>query len=292
MYSTTRCVAGAPLTVTYTPVDAEGEPSGVDPGVVTVNVARSDGTAVVTGAATTGAGATPRTYTLTATVTEALDQLTVTWLVGATVVHRTVVDVVGGVYCTVGQIRDGERPLSDVAKYPADRLKQARLVVESMVERACGHVVSFVPKFAITQDAHLAGADLLLPHAHVRSVRWVSYVDGVGAVVPVDISAGVGVYPDGVIRLRSSHWPRERTLVGYEHGLTAPDPELQGVVIQAIRRQVNKSGIDSRVMSHTTPEGETQRFPTPGLGPWVTGIPEVDEVLKTYRERYVSPGLA
>jgi hypothetical protein len=54
MQTPARVVQGAPITVTYQAVDADGEPSSTDPGTVTVSITRADGTSIVTGAATTG----------------------------------------------------------------------------------------------------------------------------------------------------------------------------------------------------------------------------------------------
>lgn len=291
MFSQERCVAGASKVVTYTPIDAEGEPSGADPGPVTVNVTRADGTAIATGAATTGTGVTPRTYQLAATAVP--DQITVTWLVSSVPVHYTTVDIVGGVFLTLAELYEREPTLSETTKFPPAVLQRARREVEAMIDRATSHVLSFVPKFAVTQDAYLSRGDVLqVPHAHVRSVRWASYVDASGVSVAVDVTAGVGVYPDGTLRLHATSWPSNRMRVGYVHGLTAPDDEVKRAVARAVRRQAATGGVDPRAISHSIPGGEIQRFPTPGLGPWITGLPEVDEVLQSYRERYVAPGIA
>src|SRR4051795_11434124 len=77
----------------------------VDPGTVTIAIARADGTtAVVAGTATAGSGAAARTYPLTATTL--LDWLYVTWtssVYGSRRPDR--IEVVGGFLFTLGDAR-------------------------------------------------------------------------------------------------------------------------------------------------------------------------------------------
>jgi hypothetical protein len=298
MQTPARVVQGAPITVTYQAVDADGEPSSTtDPGTVTVSITRADGTSIVTGAATTGTGST-RSYTISAAYTGTLDRLAVTWSAGGSVIGTTTVDVVGGVFITVAEIRTLEDSLSDPGQYLPDTLIRARRQIESLITRACGDVVAFVPTFAVTSNALVdrTGA-LRVPHYRLRAVRWVSYVSG-GSTTTVNLAAGVDVASDGSARLHSAaYWPwlaacQPTVTAGYEHGFDAPEPDLKRAVARAIRSAVTPSGVDSRAISYSSPSGEVQRFPTPGLGPWVTGIPEVDEVLQSYASRFPVAGVA
>lgn len=292
-----RCVQGAPITVTFTPVDSNGEPSSTDPGTVTVGVVRADGTEVVAPAtATTTVGAS-RTFVLTAAQTAVLDQLTVTWTASAATIGRTVVDVVGNVYATSADIRGTEKTTSDTERNPDDDLLRVRAEIEATVERACGHVLAFVPRFAVAQVDHRGGPSLRLPHYYVRGVRWVKYGSANGTLIDfTDHDLATTVLPDsaGMPTITGGLWPYGRLLVGYEHGMDAPPPDVKRAAIAAIRRGLNRSrsAIDARAMSHTMPSGEIQRFPTPGLGPWVTGIPEIDEVLAWYDKRYPTLAVA
>lgn len=290
-----RCVQGAPITVTFTPVDADGEPSAGDPGIVTVGVVRADGTAVVDpGTATTTVGVT-RTFTLTATHTANLDRLVVTWTAAA-VIGRTAVDIVGAVYLSTAEIRDLVPSLSNEQTNPAADLIRARHEVEGMVERACGHVLSFVPRFSVATVNHWGNASLRLPHYFVRRVRWLKYGSSDGTLLDFDpvALALVGADESGMVGINSGTWPTGRLLVGYEHGTDAPDAEMRRAAALAIRRQVNqsRSGVDPRAISHSIPGGEIQRFPTPGLGPWTTGVPEIDEVLAWWRSHYPALSVA
>lgn len=287
-----RAVIGAPVTVTFTSVDSNGEPSATDPGTVTVGVVRADGTTVVApGAATVGTGAT-RTYTLSATHTANLDQLTVTWTASATVIGTTVVDVVGNVFATLAEIRSVASTLADVGENSDAVLLRVRGEVESMVERACGAGLSFVPRFDTATMYHRGQKMLKVPHYFLRRIRWARYWYDSATSTDVTPSLLTGIQPNdaGLALLYDAtySWPTGRLVVGYEHGMDAPPPDLKRQVIAAVRRATNqsRSAVDSRAMSFTSPTGETQRFPTPGLGPWVTGVPEIDEVLRWYSDRY------
>lgn len=269
--SSQRIVAATAATLIWQGVDQDGEPA--DPGTVTVAVSRADGSVVrAAGTATTGTGSTPRAVALTVAETATLDDLLLTWSVAGTVVATTHAEIVGGVYASVAEIRAIEDSIADLADDTTATIKRARSEVESTIEQVCRQ--AFVPRFSVLE----VPSDRMLRIPNLRAVRWMKTVQAV---------AGIALYnpfdPFGSIY---GPWGTagERVLVGVEHGLDRPPPDLKRAAIKAIRRQatLNKSGIDARAMSYTGPSGETQRFPTPGLGPWITGIPDVDEVFQRY----------
>jgi hypothetical protein len=269
--SSQRIKAATPATLTWQGVDQDGEPA--DPGTVTVAVSRADGSAVLpAGTATSGTGNDPRAVALTVAQTEQLDDLTVTWSAAGTAVDTTHVEIVGRFYVSVAEVRAIEDSLGDRIDDNPATIKRCRAEVETTIEQVCRQ--AFVPRFSVLQ----LPADRVLRIPNLRAVRWtrtVPVVSGVATYNPFD--------PFGSIY---GPWGTdgERVLVGVEHGLDAPPPDLKRAAIMAIRRQVmlNKSGVDPRAISYTGPSGEVQRFPTPGLGPWVTGLPYVDEVLQRY----------
>jgi hypothetical protein len=75
--------------------------------------------------------------------------------------------------------------------------------------------------------------------------------------------------------------------IGYEYGLDRPPEDLKKASVQAIRAQLNTfaSGIPDRATSLQPFDGGNIVLATPGLGPWITGIPAVDEALKRYKWR-------
>lgn len=278
-----RVVASAPATIRWQPVDQDGEPVTAT-GTPTVTVTRADGTVVIP---TIGIVAGAVEAGLTSAQTATLDRLTFVWSLDAVVRGMSTVEVVGGVFLTVAEARQYEPSIADLARYSDAAVRRARGEVESMFDRACGHVVSFVPRFSSLLASRSPGtAAVVVPHYFPRAVRWARYLSGV-AWTTVDITGGVTI-SDGLLSLRAGGWPYGPLEVGYEHGLDGPPLDVKRAAAAAIRRQLNldKSAVDSRAISYQVMGGEVQRFPTPGLGPWVTGIPEVDEVLKSYRQQY------
>ena len=220
-----RVIAGAAATLSFQGVDQYGEPA--DPGTVTVEITRADGTELVaSGTATTGSGSSPRTYALTASQTAELDRLTAVWSESSTAIAQTEIDDVGGVYVSQTQA-------------------------------------------------------LVLRYPQLRRVRWV-LVDG--EELDSDLVDAIPADPAGVAKLDGC-WPRCRVTVGYEHGFQTPPADVVHAAVHAIRYQTNtfRAGITDRAISYQPIEGGNVVIATPGLGPWVTGIPAVDEVLKRYR---------
>jgi len=269
-----RIVAGAPATLTWQGIDSNGEPA--DPGTVTVGVVRADGTVLVAPlTATSGSGTNPRAVALTVAQTANLDVLTATWTVSGTVVATTQHEIVGGVYMTTAAIRAAEPSLADEAKHPTAALIAARDRSERAWEAECRR--AFVPRFKVTTVR--SG---VLPDYDIRAIRFVQDADG--GTIAYTHDAGSRVLTD----LSTS----DPVTVGYEYGWDAPPSDLLEKFARTVRHSLNaaSSPLDGRVMSYTSPTGETQRFPTPGLGPWIYGIPDVDQVI--IRHRVNVPGFA
>lgn len=278
-----RIVRAATATLSFQGTDADGEPA--DPGVVTVKVERSDGTVVkAAGTATTGSGTTARTVALTATDTGELDVLTASWSSGGQVIGVTTHEIVGGVYVTVAEIRALEPALSSVSEYTSAQLIAARRQVEALFEDTCNR--AFVPRFRVDVLAGDAGHQLVLRRPDVRSVRWLKVGDGAGGFTAVPVGE-LDVDPTGLVVWRDDRFPRggANVQVGYEYGLERPPADLRLAAVQTIRSMVNtfRSGIPDRATSFQPIDGGNVVLATPGLGPWVTGIPSVDECLKRYR---------
>lgn len=259
-----RIVAGAPATLTWQGVDSSGEPA--DPGTVTVGVVRADGTTLLAPlTATTGSGTAPRSVAVTASQTSTLDWLTATWTSAGTVVGITVHEVVGRVYMTSAAIREAEPSLSDPQRYPLATVLAARDRTERAFEKECRR--AFVPRFAVATVDERG----ILPAADIRSVRWAKNTSSTALTVThntgsrfIDIGGQAGT-------------------VGFEHGMDAPPSDLLEKFARAVRHSLTSSAVDVRAMSYTTPTGEVQRFPTPGLGPWIYGVPDIDQIIQRYR---------
>ncbi len=285
-----RILRATTATLSWQPLDSDGEPATSDPGTVTVGVTTSDGTVLVAaGTATSGSSTAERTYSLTPAQTADLDVLTATWTVSGTTVAVTTHDIVGGFYCRTDDIRDREPSTADRSRDTSNALVATRNEVECMIESACGGA-SFVPRFATTWQHAVEVRDLLLPVPWLRAVRWLriwSDNETYTALTDAECSA-IPSADSGIARL--PYHVTGRIEIGFEHGMDYPPLDLRRAAIAAMRdgAQVARSGIPARAMSMQMADGSSAVFATPGRsmgrdgGRWVTGIPSIDEVLARY----------
>jgi hypothetical protein len=186
--------------------------TAVDPGVVTIQIDRADGTSLVSaGTATSGTGVNPRTFNLTSTHTNQLDRLKSTWTSGTLGKLVNYHEIVGGFLFTISQ---GIAETGQTAAIVAE----ARVRAELQLEDACG--IAFVPRYARETVSALSGRRLLLSNLRVRTVRTVT-VDGVA------MTAGelAEVLPNGNILWNDDRiWERgiRNVVVDYEHGMDFP----------------------------------------------------------------------
>ena len=277
-----------PATLSATFYDSDGE-SAVDPGTVTVTITRSDGSAVVTGAATSGSGAAARTYSLAAQTR--LDHLTVVWsgsLGGRRV--TTAVEVVGAFYAELGEIRALDA-LSNTSNYPTAKLERARNQAEDAFEDVTG--VAWVRRHARELLDGTGVPRLTLGHQEPRSLIAVS-IDGAAAA---DLTA-FRLYPFSVVeRTAGATWPKEaagggqNVVVEYTHGFDEPPADLREAFLVYVRDRLlmGNSRIPDRASLMSTDFG-TFSLVTAG-GQRYTGLPDVDAVLQRYRQ-YVALAVA
>jgi hypothetical protein len=280
---TQRLVAGSPGVLVWQPTDSEGEPAAPG-GVVTVEVGRSNGNVVIAAGTATVAADDARTVTVPLAEMFRTDVLTATWSVDGEPAAVTSAEVVGGVYVSVAKIRELEPALADAATYPTPLIQAARLEVESMFEDVCRR--AFVPRFRVDVVDGTGRFDLVVRRPDVREVRWATATDWRGTVTPLSVADVAGSSSGVLRRYGSLAWPaHERITIGYEFGLAVPPPDMTRAVVAAIRARLNqfRSGIPDRAVSFQQIDGGTVTLATPGTYGWVTGIPEVDEVIKRYR---------
>jgi hypothetical protein len=252
-----------------------------------VTVTRSDGTAVVTGAATSGTGAAARTYTLAAQTR--LDHLTAVWTGSsggrqATTRH----EVAGGYYADLAEIRALDA-LSNVTKYPEATLARARWQAEAKFEDATG--VAWVPR----HDRQVCFGDnttqLLTRWPRPRSLIAVT-INGAAAA---DLTL-FSLYDIGVVERASGvTWPRGTTSTGnvvveYTHGYDRPTEDLRQAFLTYVRYLVldTTSRIPDRASAYSTEFG-TFQLVTAGFNR-PTGLPEIDVVLNEHSHRVAGIG--
>lgn len=264
-------------------------------GTVTVGIVDEAGTTVVAAGTATVVGSTGvRTYTLAASATAQTRILTATWTNG-TISTTTRAEVVGGYYASVRQIRESDDVLDDPRKYTSAQIVTARRAVEREFEDYCG--VAFVPRYRRARLDGTGKDELVLPDTELRSVRSVreydednnfeTYTQTELAAIPAN-SAGVAVRTDGEIFERG----RSNIVIEYEHGYDRPPADLLEGFFLRVRDVLNRQnrGVPDRATTFTSDVGGTYALLVAGRGGSITGIPDVDVVLKRYDRRI--PGIA
>jgi hypothetical protein len=248
-------------------------------GTLTATVKRLDGTSVA---------GSPFTYTVTGTTCSFalpgqanLDTLTVDWagtVAGAVVTFRDIVEIVGGFYFGLKQVRD-EFTLSPTT-YPTAVLADRRVEVEQECDRICGQ--AWVPRFARYLVDGTGTDELPVPDMMLRTCRAASTAPYAGAGFTA-FTAGqlsaVAAAPSGVlIRTDGGIWPygRSNVIVEVEHGADSCPAEITSAAMRRLRSKLGapKSNVPDRAISYTVADGGVYRLTTPG--PRSTGIPDVD----------------
>lgn len=265
-----RVVRGASTVVSWQPTDADGEPAAPS-GVVTVTIARSDGTPIVTAAATTGTGTQPRTYTLTAASTSTLDLLTVSWMVDGVEVSTDRVEIVGGVVATVAQLTALEKGLGN---YTSEQIIAARARCEFEWERATHR--GMVPRFAVERVSGTGSNLLWLEHPNVRSVAW--------ARASADLSVDtIAPSVDNMV-IHSACWPRgvRNIEIGYSYGLDGFPPDALPQFARHVLYRLNQplSGVADGAITQINPDGSRTEMAVPGWSHFHVGVPDIDAAIK------------
>lgn len=280
-----RIVAGTVASLSWQLIDGTGEPA--DPGTVTVNVSRADGTVLATSGVTSGTTTAARTYTLTAAQTATLDRLTVTWIASGTTLATTEVDVVAAPWFSNAELRAQEPSLAVTAAYSAESITTARLYVEAFFERVCHR--RFVPGYDLRWVEGSASTSLVVPHPEVRKVRSAAlYNDPAGTSVATltltELNA-IPAAPSGVISRYATTWNTRWVKIGYEHGFTTPPPDVKRAAMRLTREILNEAKItspDAAVSWNSSDLGWSAVFVTPGVRGAHTRLPQVNEVLDAW----------
>jgi hypothetical protein len=115
----------------------------------------------------------------------------------------------------------------------------------------------------------------------VSEVRWANHIDTSGVVTAINVT-GVGASSSGIVTLVADYWPTSGEVeVGYVHGMNRPPHDVLSATARYIRDILGagNSSIPDRATTYSDGQGGTTQLATPGLGPFITGIPEVDKVL-------------
>lgn len=286
-----KALKGNPKTVSTTFYD-DTEAALTATGSVTVNVTNYAGAEVATGAAT----ATGTTYTYTLPAQTELDALTVTFtgvFGGATRTQAVPVDVVGGFYFSLAELRAYDEVLTNTTKYPTARLVAARDGVEAKFEEVTHR--AFVPRFA-AETLNGTGRDTLW-------LQWPEWRDVLSVAVDgVDVTAdyvGATHDPDRGARAVTlpfpGYWPLgvSNIAVAYTYGFSVVPQGIHDAALRYARYLLISQGntvLNERATSLRVPStGDRETaisLAVPGRSDSHVGIPEVDVEL----DRWILPG--
>lgn len=275
-----RIVQGLSATLSHT-FFADGVATNPSPDAATVTITRDDGTAVVTAQPTTEAGTGIVSYTVTPTHTALLDTWTVGWTAtfgGLSQTFTDIVEVAGGVLFTLAQAR-ALKPLDSLTAYTTAQISEARTMVETALEDACG--VAFVPRYAKGTFSGSGTSTMLMP-PRIRSVRSAS---NEGVAVSAPYLATMRMLPTGELYYPSI-WGSgfANYEIAYEWGYDYPPPRVSQAALLWCKNFLVKGPIDDRTTSVVSEDG-TFALSTPGMRGAMVGIPEVDAVIDQYSLR-------
>lgn len=282
-----RALRGVAATLSWQNIDADGS-AAAPAGTVTVGVTKADGTEVLPGTATSGAGSSPRTVALTAAHTAELNLLTATWTDGGDLsAHTTLVELVGGYYFSVAEARASDSTLADTAKYPDAAILVARREVEDDFEQICD--VAFVPRYRRERLDGTGCGELLLPTPHVRrvvSIREYSSPTTYQSWSAGEL-AGIQAHPTGRLVSSQRHfaWGDRNLVIEWEHGHDRPPGRVKTAGMRYLRYRLNESlsAIPDRATGFTVTDGGTYRLDTASR--WKVGVPDIDAELERWSMR-------
>jgi hypothetical protein len=241
-------------------------------GTPTVDVRRSDGTAVTVGSVT--GAATEWTYTIPSTSLTELDKITETWTAVSGGVNQEFVDyieVAGGYLFSLDEL---EARLTDTtATYTDAQLADARTYAETEIEREIN--IALVPRFGTYRGGADGYGSFRIPVYGLRAIRWVNtYTAGVATAYSASqllaLELGEGTVYGG-------YWPAgyRNVEVGFEHGLDTPPPGAKEACLVLAEQHIVQGPIDDRATQRASEFGPVN-LATPGMFGSRFGIPVVD----------------
>jgi hypothetical protein len=270
-------VQGHSATLSHTFL-VDGVPTNPSPDSATVTITNDAGVALVTAGVATDAGTGVVTYTLTPVHTAELDVLSVAWTAtvgGQSQVFTDVVEVAGGVLFTLAQAR-ALQPLNNTTTYTTAMVVDARTMVETSLENACG--VAFVPRYERRMFSGDGARSLMLP-PRTRAIRSVTVddvaVDAAGLATMRFLPTGELYYP--------SRWVSGigNLEIAFEHGYDYPPPMATQAALTWAKDILVKGPISDRATAMTSDDG-TFSILVPGLRGAISGLPFVDSFIAQY----------
>lgn len=236
-----------------------GETATEADGAVTIGITREDGTVLVAAGTATTNDPAVGVYKYTLAAQSQLDILTAKWtgvFGGATQTVRTTIEIVGGFYVALAEIR-ALQGLSSTTDFPLSKLQDARDWFEDEFEGFIGH--------ALVRRYHRElldgnGSDTIrLDKAFPRTIISAK-IDGT-AISSGDLAkwrlyrTGKVVRDDGGVFTASADL--QNVEIAYEHGKDAPAEDVHSAALVAIRSKLlsEQSGVFADARSVETSSG-------------------------------------
>lgn len=266
--------------------------TAVDPGTVTVTITRADGTTLVQGGATGGAGAAPRTYALSTSQTALLDQLTITWTTANLGTLTTSAEIVGAHLFTISEARAFESgTLENVTTYPQSRIEEDRARITDAFEDICG--VSFIPRYRYVRLDSVRDA-VELPDMYIQTIRSFETRSGSDWTAYDQAAISDLLYDDTGQVWQECSWlsaGRQTVRVGYEYGYRTVPLEIHRAALRLLVSIYGstQTNFPERATSMSDEFG-TFSLATPGLRGSHFGLPEIDAILNRHRATRIGIG--
>lgn len=180
-------------------------------------------------------------------------------------------------YLTVADMRARfPDPFSDTGKYPNQRVQDAIDLAAESFEHAAD--VAFSPRTETLDLAASSRTQIQLPRARVISVDTI--VGSTSGSVTLD-----GRIVAGCLFENANAWTAGETLtVTFTHGYPTAPLEVVFAVGLLARKRILRGDLDDRATQLQEANGGIVNLATPGMFGAEFGIPDVDAVLRRYRE--------
>lgn len=223
-----------------------------------------------------------------------LNFLTLSWtgsFTGTPVTIESKVEIVGGFYFSIGELRAYDSAFSNLTRFPDELLVTIRDQVEAEFEDICKR--AFVPRYyredaiELDYDEDMIWLEKPEPIRFLsikqNNVDYTSWYSSGYLIRDKNSPRGVHVVNSalGVFNYDPLYYP---TSVEYEYGLTSvPIPIKEKALKRAKIKLIGlNSTIDERALTMILPDIGTVNLATPGQRGSETGVPDIDVVLKKY----------
>lgn len=261
-------------------------------GIVSVVAKKSNGSILFSTNSTNDPAVGVYTVVIPAQVN--LNVLTLTWtgtFTGTQVIIDTQVEIVGGFYFSIGELRGYEKAFSNTDKYPDDALVTARDQVEAEFEDICKR--AFVPRYYREDSLELDVDEFMLWLEKPEPITFTSIIQNnvdltsyyTAGYLSRDKNSPRGIhvnaYGVNLFNYDTLYYPISAE---YEYGMkTVPIPIKQKALKRAKTLLLGMSStIDERATTMLIPDIGTVNLATPGQRGLETGIPDIDVVLQRY----------